>query len=89
VKYPALFSRIAALEARSSLRPLTIRIQGGLPDATDKPVEPPGSDLKHQHAVMTGKAPAEPPGSPVGRRWRVKTDQPDPDTPSKHERTGS
>jgi hypothetical protein len=91
VKYPNLRNRLDALEARSSLRTLTIKIEGGIPPEMleSKSEPPPGGDLQRQHATMVGRAPAEPVGSPVGRRWRARADQPASDIPPSKRSTGS
>ena len=54
MKYQAQRNRLAALERVLPGKGATIVITGGLPPgyAPAKPL-PPGSDLKHQHAVIT------------------------------------
>ena len=55
MKYAAQFRRLAGLQ-----RSTTIRIEGGLPlDYAPAKPQPPGSDLKHQHAVVTRGAGAQ------------------------------
>jgi hypothetical protein len=76
-------NRIKALERQLNITSRKLIITGGLPPeaSTPKPELPPGFDLKHQHAIMTGQSPQEPIQPAPGTRWRVRADQPEVDSP--------
>jgi hypothetical protein len=58
MKYSAFSHRLDALEKRLNLRRVSIRIEGGVPpDWKPAAAEPPGADLKRQHATRGGKWP--------------------------------
>jgi hypothetical protein len=61
VKHTSLRNRVAKIEKRLALKAATVRIEGGLPPDFKPPAaQPPGGDLKAQHAMFAKPKPAPP-----------------------------